>query len=371
MASQFDRTARRPRDRRRRRSSTPRPGATRATRGPRSCATATEAGATATYHARVDVAGFGTFDWDGTLTLLRVKQAKQTVWRIQWRPPTSIPGLAAGQRLTLQRTWPSRAAIVAADGSLLAGSQKVVEIGLEPDRIAKTLPKIKKLMQSLVGTDPQSIDAALHGPGVRPNYFVRIATVPDDTRYHDVLRPKLAPDRGRVLPAPRGCARAARRCSAQQLVGSVGEITADRLKQLGPPYRVGDQVGLGGLQSVFESRLAGRPTGAVVIESGVEGRAHGEDVRGTAPAVGDPHDRPAHPAGGRLGAGRRDAAGGARRDRRAHRPDPRDRVEARQRVRPCARRQVPARLDVQGDHLDRVARRRAHRRRRRRRARRR
>ena len=44
-----------------------------------------------------------------------------------------------------------------------------------------------------------------------------------------------------------------------QLIGNVGEITAERLKQLGAPYRVGDLVGLGGLQAAFETRLAGRP----------------------------------------------------------------------------------------------------------------
>ena len=58
-----------------------------------------------------------------------------------------------------------------------------------------------------------------------------------------------------------------------QLIGNVGEITAERLKQLGAPYRVGDIVGLGGLQAAFETRLAGRPTGTVVIVAGNEGRA--------------------------------------------------------------------------------------------------
>ena len=109
-------------------------------------------GATATYHARVDVAGFGPFEWNGALHLVRVKQAKETVWWIQWAPGDLFPGLEAGQHLALQRTWASRAPILAADGSILAGSQSVVKIGLEPDRITKSLPKIKKLMKSLVGT---------------------------------------------------------------------------------------------------------------------------------------------------------------------------------------------------------------------------
>jgi cell division protein FtsI/penicillin-binding protein 2 len=51
-----------------------------------------------------------------------------------------------------------------------------------------------------------------------------------------------------------------------QLIGSFGEITADRLKELGAPYRIGDQVGLSGIQAAYETRLAGTPNAAIVLE---------------------------------------------------------------------------------------------------------
>ena len=227
----------------------------------------TKTGATATYGAHVTLPGYGALDWTGTLPLVRVKQPNETVWRIQWQPADLYPGLAAGQHLVLQRgPWPTRAPIVAADGSLLAGAQSVVQIGLEPTKITKSLPKIKKMMKSLVGTDAATIDAALHGPGVRPNYFIAIATVPEDTRYKTVLYPKLAPISGVFFQATKAVL-APRDPLGQQLVGNVGEITKQRLQELGAAYRVGDLVGLGGLQSVFETRLAGRPAAAVVIVS--------------------------------------------------------------------------------------------------------
>src|SRR5207244_8359499 len=96
------------------------------------------------------------------------------------------------------------ASITAADGSFLAGSQKIVKIGLEPDRVTKNLPHIKDVLNRLLGTTPESIDAALHGPGVRPNYFVEVAQVPDDARYHDQLRPVLAPVHRVVLQPSTG-----------------------------------------------------------------------------------------------------------------------------------------------------------------------
>lgn len=226
-------------------------------------------GATATYHARVDVAGFGPLEWNGVLPILRVTHGKQSVWRIAWQPSDLFPGLAAGQQLTLQRTWATRASITAADGSILAGPQEVVTIGLEPDRITKTLPHIKQLLRSLLGVDATTIDAALNGPGVRPNYFVPITTIPYDDRYRTVLRPQLAPISGVFFHRGRGLLGASNLLGSQ-LVGSVGDITAERLKQLGAPYRVGDKVGLSGLQAAYEQRLAGSPTGTVVVEAGTK-----------------------------------------------------------------------------------------------------
>ena len=81
--------------------------------------------------------------------------------------------------------------------------------------------------------------------------------MPDDARYANELRPQLAPIPGVFFQHDQGVRRrprAARRASSS---ARVGEITAERLKQLGAPYRVGDIVGLGGLQAAFETRLAG------------------------------------------------------------------------------------------------------------------
>jgi cell division protein FtsI/penicillin-binding protein 2 len=220
-------------------------------------------GATATYHAHIDVAGFGPLDWNGVLPIERVQQtATRAVWRIHWQPDILYPGLLEGEHLTLQRNWLSRASITAANGTLLGGPQEIVKIGLEPDRV-KDLPHIKDLLKTLVGTDPASVDAALGAPGVKPNYFVQVATVPYDTRYRTVIRPQLFPVPGVFFQRSQGVLGASTLLGAQ-LIGSVGEITADRLKELGAPYRVGDIVGLSGLQAAYETRLAGTPDAAIV-----------------------------------------------------------------------------------------------------------
>lgn len=223
-------------------------------------------GATATYHAHIDVAGFGPLDWNGVLPIERVQQTKtRAVWRIHWLPDILYPGLLEGQHLVLQRSWLTRASITAADGTLLGGPQEIVTIGLEPDRI-KNLPHIKDLLSTLTNTDPATVDAALGAPGVKPNYFVPVATVPYDARYLTVLRPQLFPVRGVFFRRSQGQLGASNLLGAQ-LIGSVGEITAERLKELGAPYRVGDTVGLSGLQAAYETRLAGTPNAAIVLEA--------------------------------------------------------------------------------------------------------
>ncbi len=123
--------------------------------------------ANATYRATVVLKGVGTVRWDGTLALAHGPSG----WLITWNPSILYPGLGANQRLSVSRTWPARASILAADGSVLAGSQAFVWVGLEPDHIKTPtdLAAVKASMKAQLLVDGPAIDAALHGPGVQPN----------------------------------------------------------------------------------------------------------------------------------------------------------------------------------------------------------
>ena len=216
--------------------------------------------ATASYHAHVDVGGFGGFDWDGHLALAAVNGK----WRVQWSPDVLFPGLADDQRLVVHTTWPTRAPILDASGSPLVSDQQAVSVGLEPDHI-KDLNVVKSTLAQLLAVDPAAVDRALAAPGVQPSSFVPVITLRTD--HYDSVRPQLAPVPGIVFQ--RTNARfAVEDGIAVQVLGRVGEITADRLTQLGPPYAVGDRVGLSGLELVYETRLAGRPSGDVDIADG-------------------------------------------------------------------------------------------------------
>src|SRR5207253_4846381 len=114
-------------------------------------------------------------------------------------------------------------------------------VGLEPDRI-KDLNQVKTVLQQQLQVDPGKVDAALAAPGVKPDFFVAIVTV--DTARFTPLRSVLEPVPGIFFQ--HGQTRVAATDIALQTIGTVGSITADRLKQLGPPYQVGDAVGLTG-----------------------------------------------------------------------------------------------------------------------------
>jgi cell division protein FtsI/penicillin-binding protein 2 len=223
--------------------------------GSRSSLTVTQATAgSATYHAAVVLAGFGTFKWDDVLTVAR--------GRIRWAESDLYPGLVGSQHLELERQWPARAPILGYDGTPLVSQQQAVSVGLEPDHITN-LATVQDALSKLLGVDPASVSRDLAAPGVRPSYFVPVVTVTLAT--YTALRPQLAPVPGIFFRHVE-----ARESSAgpSQVLGTVGDITAERLQPLGPPYRAGDQVGLSGLEAEYETRLAGRPSGDVDIVEG-------------------------------------------------------------------------------------------------------
>jgi len=222
--------------------------------------------AMASYHAHVDLAGFGPVDWDGTLPLVKVAGA----WRIRWAASDLFPGLEGVEHLSFHRSWSPRAPILDATGAPLVSEQPAVTVGVEPSHVV-VLSQVQSVLASLLGVDPATVSRALAAPGVRPDFFVPILTIP--LAQEQQLRPQLAPVPGIVfqrtsarLPASPGL--------APQVLGAVGAVTAQRLSQLGPPYEVGDQVGLSGLESVFEHQLAGTPAGSVDVDD-----ANGDVVR--------------------------------------------------------------------------------------------
>jgi len=211
--------------------------------------------AIAEYSAEVDLAGLGTWTYKSTLEFRR----PEGKWRLAWSPTALHPALHAGQRFGRTRSWPVRAPILGADGSALVAAGEVVDIGLQPERILD-LAQVQTILRQHVGVEPAAVSAAIHAPGVRPDHFVAVARIRPD-RFAQV-RPVLEPVPGIFFQRTTGRLPVAENF-ALHVLGRYDEVTAERLDELGPPYIVGDKVGLSGLEAAFERRLAGTPSGEV------------------------------------------------------------------------------------------------------------
>jgi cell division protein FtsI/penicillin-binding protein 2 len=213
--------------------------------------------ASADFDARLSVGGLGEWRYRGRLRLAR----KGGRWRVVWSPSAIYPALRRGRGLHLVRVWPKRAPIFAADGAPLATERPAVVVGVEPRRIENRRQLLAALAR-YAGADPRHVTAELNRPGVQPNWFIPVAVL-RASRY-ELVRPALYPVPGTVFRRSRARL-APSEGFASHVLGRVGEITAERLAELGDPYAPGDVVGLSGLERSFERRLAGRPSARVEL----------------------------------------------------------------------------------------------------------
>lgn len=201
------------------------------------------------FDLRWELEGLGDVAFASELPLVATGEG----WRVRWWYPVVHPDLAPDRRFERVRVFPDRAPILAADGTPLVTTRPEVLVGVEPERVE----------------EPEAVTATLvEHLGAAPDEIAGLITDPERTGFHGVgvmdvdsfeaARPSLEPipgivfrrQSGRVAALPQGLG---------SLVGSVGDVTAELLDELGPPYRPGDRVGRSGLERAHERRLAGDP----------------------------------------------------------------------------------------------------------------
>jgi cell division protein FtsI/penicillin-binding protein 2 len=208
---------------------------------------------------RLTLAGLGTVTIKSELRLVQVKGR----WLVHWSPATIAPPLRSGDRLSVQTTWPARAAILGADGTPLTTQGQVVTIGVEGVRIKNAAAVQSALVAA--GATAQEASSAIAAAKVHPTYFEPVFTV-SQARYNQ-LEPTIYPIPGTVFQA--GSARSAITPGlAAGIVGTVGPITAQELGELGAPYGAQSVVGQTGLEQADERQLAGQPGARVAVVNG-------------------------------------------------------------------------------------------------------
>ena len=212
--------------------------------------------ATEPFTERLALTGLGTIAIKSTLHLVLV----QGHWLVNWSPATIVPQLRTGDQLSVQTTWPARAAILGAGGAPLTTQGQVVTIGVEGARIKNASAVQAALVAA--GASSSAASEAIAAAKLHPTYFEPVFTV-SQARYNQ-LEPTIYPIPGTVFQS--GNARSAITPGlASGVVGTVGPITAQELSQLGAPYDATRVVGQTGLEQADERQLAGQPGATVTV----------------------------------------------------------------------------------------------------------
>jgi cell division protein FtsI/penicillin-binding protein 2 len=192
-------------------------------------------------------------------TTLRLVQVKGK-WLVRWAPSTITPKLGVKDKLSLQTTWPARAAILGANGQALTTQSNNVTVGVEGSRIKDASSLAKALVAA--GATQQQASSAISAAQAHPTFFEPVFTV-TQARYEQ-LKPTLYPLPGTVFESS-AAQQAITPGLSSGIVGTVGAITAQELKNLGGAYNAESVVGQTGLEASAEKQLAGTPSATVEV----------------------------------------------------------------------------------------------------------
>jgi cell division protein FtsI/penicillin-binding protein 2 len=225
--------------------------------------------ASAPVDERFALAQVGTWATSTTVKLVDRKGR----WLVSWSPTTINPALHAGDRLLIGRNWPARAPILGAAGEPLVVNRGLITVGIVGSRIKD--PKAVRRDLLAAGAPAVQIDQALAQAKAHPGYFDPVFQI--STARFQRLKAQTGPDNVYNV-AGTTFEKASSRTAitpnlAAHVVGSVGAITADELKQLRAPYDASSEVGRTGLENIDERQLAGTPTTHVEVAD-----AHGAIV---------------------------------------------------------------------------------------------
>ena len=206
----------------------------------------------------------GADDWtyDAPAALTRTGDT----WRVRWAPSLVEPSLEDGEVLDASRITPTRGDVTGAGGATLVTARPVVRVGLDRARVRPAAAAASaRRLAGLVGVDPGGFARRVRASG--PRAFVeaivyRRGDVPASLAGLDRIPGAAAlPDELPLAPT---------REFAAPILGTVGEVTAEMVKEHPDTYRAGDVAGLSGLQARYDDQLRGTPGTLVQAVPGPE-----------------------------------------------------------------------------------------------------
>jgi cell division protein FtsI/penicillin-binding protein 2 len=186
-------------------------------------------------------------------------------WQVIWEPAVLQADLEQGEKFRLRRVAAQRGTILDAGGKALVGPQKVVVIGVSPEKI-KDLTSLSKSLTAAFKKVQVDLDVAALKARVDkadPGAFLDLVTL--RRADYDKIRDEVRPLPGTVFREETRQL-APTRVFARALLGTVDPATKDDLDKRPAELTTGDQVGHGGLQEKYDKELRGT-SGLSVVAS--------------------------------------------------------------------------------------------------------
>ena len=219
--------------------------------------------------------------WTYRTTARLTRAADGGTWRVRLDPDLVYPDLAEGGRLRLTSVAAERADITGAGGATLVTARPVIRVGIDKTQVpdAQVVASARSLARAL-DIDPAAYADRARTAGAKafvealvlragsPEAEAAIKAAGDVTGggvVRDTL--PLAPTREFARP----------------VLGTVGPVTAEIVKESNGAYRAGDEAGLSGLEQRYDERLRGTP-GATVQAVDAQGKGQAGVLGG--PATG-------------------------------------------------------------------------------------
>jgi cell division protein FtsI/penicillin-binding protein 2 len=209
-------------------------------------------------------------------------------WKVVWTPAVVHPKLTSGDKLAVRRTAAPRATILDGAGEPVVKPRPVVVVGVSPQRI-ENFSEMTGELDAAFRSIGQPVDLSglkAKVDAAKPDAFIELIVL--RRPLYDKIRWRIQPLEGTVF-REENRQLAPTREFARLLLGTVGEVTQEIMEARPGVYRVGDSVGLSGLQRQYDDRLRGTPSVSVLLaRTDAEGEVDETELWKSEPRPGTP-----------------------------------------------------------------------------------
>lgn len=205
-------------------------------------------------------------------------------WDPIFEPSVIAAQLTDTDKMTVKTADATRGSVLDGSGQPLVSEQPVVNVGIQPSLIKDQTSLINALNSAFksANLDVDLSDLPNQIKAAAPTAFVQVVTLRQSV--YDQIRPQIHDLDGTVFT--NGTQELAPTSTfARALLGTVGDVTKERMDKNPGKYQIGDQVGFGGLAEAYDDQLRGKSGVSVVAvpanpPSGTNSDSTGDSAQG-------------------------------------------------------------------------------------------